>query len=111
MSNNGIILYRRPGCPYCTWLRRSLRAKRLAFTEIDIWADPRAAAFVRSVADGNETVPTVTVGRHAMVNPSAAEVLSAVAELAPALLPAPCPESWWRRLRPSRRTLDRRGRP
>ncbi|WP_045692556.1 glutaredoxin domain-containing protein [Streptomyces rubellomurinus] len=102
MTTSGIVLYWRPGCPYCTWLRRGLRAKHLTFTETDIWSSPEAAAFVRSVADGNETVPTVTVNRHAMVNPSATEVLSAVAEHAPALLPAPRPKSWWRRLRRSR---------
>ena len=37
----------------------------MKYTEVNIWKDPAAAAFVRSVADGNETVPTVTVaGRH-----------------------------------------------
>jgi mycoredoxin len=30
--------------------------------EINIWEDPQAAARVRSVANGNETVPTVFVG-------------------------------------------------
>ena len=35
----------------------------------DIWQHPDAAEFVRSVANGNETVPTVTVGDVAVVNP------------------------------------------
>jgi hypothetical protein len=51
-----------------------LRRSGLAFREINIWDDPDAAAFVRSVADGNETVPTVVVGDVHMVNPSARRV-------------------------------------
>jgi hypothetical protein len=43
----------------------------------NIWEDPEAAAFVRSVARGNETVPTVTAGDTVMVNPSASQVLAA----------------------------------
>lgn len=104
MTGDGIVFYWRPGCPYCTWLRRGLRAKRLPFGETDIWSAPEAAAFVRSVAGGNETVPTVTVNGHAMVNPSVAEVLAAVAEHAPGLLPTERPTTpWWRRLRRVRR--------
>jgi mycoredoxin len=48
----------------------------VAFTEINIWDEPDAAAFVRSVANGNEIVPTITVGGAALVNPAAAEVLA-----------------------------------
>jgi inosine-uridine nucleoside N-ribohydrolase len=59
---------------------------RLPVTKVNIWRDPDAAAFVRSVADGNETVPTVTVAGHSMVNPSRRELLAAVREHAPHLL-------------------------
>jgi len=69
-----IVVYSRPGCPYCFTLRAGLRRAGLEFREIDIWEHPEAAAFVRSVARGNETVPTVTVGDVSMVNPSAKRV-------------------------------------
>lgn len=46
----------------------------MAFTEVDIWQDPAAAAAVRAVADGNETVPTVHVAGQWLVNPRAAQV-------------------------------------
>ena len=69
-----VTVYSRPGCPYCFMLRAGLRRADVPFTEIDIWQDPDAAAFVRSVANGNETVPTVTVGDVSMVNPSAKRV-------------------------------------
>jgi hypothetical protein len=58
-------------------------------TEVNIWEDPSAAAFVRSVAGGNETVPTVTVGGRSFVNPSAETVLDAARELAPSAVGAP----------------------
>ena len=69
-----VVVYTRPGCPYCFTLRAGLRRAGVAFREINIWEDPEAAAFVRSVANGNETVPTVTVGDVSMVNPSARHV-------------------------------------
>lgn len=74
----GVVVYWRPGCPYCMKLRLRLRFTKLEYTEVNIWRDPEAAAFVRSVADGNETVPTVTVGGKAMVNPSKSQVVEAV---------------------------------
>ncbi|MFC3983497.1 hypothetical protein [Streptosporangium jomthongense] len=62
---------------------------RLRHSEVNIWKDPDAAVFVRSVADGNETVPTVTVAvaGEAMVNPSRSRLFEAVREHAPHLMP------------------------
>lgn len=80
-----IEFYWRPGCPYCRALRGPLRRSGLPLREINIWDDPRAAARVRSVADGNETVPTVFVGSHAMVNPSMGQVMAAVRDHTPSL--------------------------
>ncbi|MFC7342565.1 glutaredoxin family protein [Saccharopolyspora griseoalba] len=75
-----VTVYSRPGCPFCMSLRSGLERAGLDFTEIDIWQDPDAAAVVRSIADGNETVPTVVVGGWKAVNPSASEVLAAAGE-------------------------------
>lgn len=80
-----VEFYWRPGCPFCRALRGPLRRSGLPVREINIWEDPRAAERVRSVADGNETVPTVFVGSHAMVNPGMTRVLAAVREHAPDL--------------------------
>lgn len=88
-DREGVVVHWRPGCPYCMKLRLLLRLARLPFTEVNIWKDGDAAAYVRSVADGNETVPTVTVAGVPMVNPSRREVLDAVARHAPHLLPGP----------------------
>jgi len=72
-----VEVYWRPGCPFCRMLLRSLRRSGLVLREVNIWEDPEAAARVRSVADGNETVPTVFIGDQALVNPSMRQVLHA----------------------------------
>ena len=83
-----IDYYWRPGCPFCMMLERSLSSYELPLSAHNIWDDPEAAAYVRSVADGNETVPTVRIGSVALVNPSPGEVLTTIASEAPELLPA-----------------------
>jgi glutaredoxin-like protein len=86
MSEREVVVYWRPGCPFCWKLRTGLRRRGLPTREVNIWTDPEAAATVRGIADGNETVPTVMVGEVAMVNPSPAQVIEAVRTQAPELL-------------------------
>ncbi|MEV8236865.1 glutaredoxin domain-containing protein [Rhodococcus sp. NPDC077669] len=64
------LIYWRPGCIFCLRLRVALllRGKNAVWTNIR--ADAAAAARVRSVNDGNETVPTVFVGTGHRTNPS-----------------------------------------
>ena len=73
-AHASITLYTRPGCRYCFLLRQRLRLRRLTFTEINIWTEPDAAAAVRTVAGGNETVPTVHVAGEWLINPRAEHV-------------------------------------
>jgi glutaredoxin-like protein len=73
-----VVVYWRPGCPFCSMLISRLDSLGLSYAMRNIWDDPDAAAFVRSVAGGNETVPTVTVGDVAIVNPRPGEVLAAL---------------------------------
>lgn len=94
-----IVVYTRPGCPYCFTLRAGLRRAGLKFREINIWADPDSAAFVRSVANGNETVPTVVVDDAHMVNPSARRVREV--ERQAGGLPSPRPRFRFRRSAPT----------
>ncbi|MYV93672.1 hypothetical protein GT350_26105 [Streptomyces sp. SID1034] len=86
-DQDGVVLYWRPMCTYCMKLRLRLLFTGLRFVKVNIWRDPDAAAFVRSVAGGNETVPTVTVAGRAMVNPSKRELFEAVRAHAPRSLP------------------------
>ena len=71
-----VTFFWRPGCGFCSRLRRDLLGAGVALDERNIWDDPEAAAFVRSVARGNETVPTVVVRGTALVNPPAREVVA-----------------------------------
>lgn len=82
-----VTVYWRPGCGFCSSLFRGLDERELPYARINIWEDEDGAAFVRSVANGNETVPTVRIGHSALVNPSTTEVLRTVAEEAPGDLP------------------------
>jgi glutaredoxin len=80
MENLAVTLYWRPRCPYCMRLRWQVRRARLRVREINIWKDPEGAARVREITGGDETVPTVTIGTTALVNPSIAELLAAVGD-------------------------------
>ena len=71
-----VTFFWRPGCGFCTRLKRGLLAAGVRLDERNIWDDPEAAAFVRSVARGYETVPTVVVKGTALVNPPAHEVVA-----------------------------------
>lgn len=88
-ADDRITVFWRPGCVFCTMLRGRLRARGVPFDEVNIWDDPEAAAFVRSVARGSETVPTVSIGKICLVNPSSGEVIDTARRVCPQLvLPA-----------------------
>lgn len=72
-----VEVFWRPGCPYCSMLRRGLARRGVAATWRDIWDDEDARGFVRSVNGGCETVPTVRVGTTVLTNPSGAQVARA----------------------------------
>jgi len=68
-------------------LERSMTNAGLPFEKFNIWDDPEHAAFVRSAADGNETVPTLRIGEISLVNPSLGQVVEAMKTATPHLLP------------------------
>lgn len=96
-----VEFYWRPGCPFCMRLRRGLHRRGLPIEAINIWEHPDAAARVRAVADGNETVPTVFIGERALVNPTVAQVESLLREVDPGLAATldsrPARRAWWKR--------------
>lgn len=73
-----VTLYWRPGCGFCMALRNRLDQLGVAYSAVNIWDDAEAAATVRAANDGNELVPTVTVGQVTLSNPSAAAVVAAM---------------------------------
>lgn len=74
----GVVVYFRDGCPFCARLRMALRRHRDRVTWVDIWADDDARAYVASVNDGNETVPTVVIDGVPHTNPAPSVVVAAV---------------------------------
>ena len=87
MTPDSVNYYWRPGCPFCTMLRRGLDKAGIQTVDHNIWDDPEAAATVREHAGGNETVPTVVIDGVGMVNPSASDVAEYLMKTAPHLLP------------------------
>jgi mycoredoxin len=75
-----ITVYWRPGCPFCGSLFRQLERADVPHVRVNIWDDPEAAAIVRGIARGNETVPTVTVGDVGLVNPDVRQILALVGD-------------------------------
>lgn len=81
-----IEVFWRPGCPFVGGVGRVLDEAGVPTNLRDISENPDDAAIVRSIADGEETVPTLIVGPVALVNPSARLVMATLREHAPHLL-------------------------
>jgi mycoredoxin len=76
-----VTMYSTPWCGYCHRLQGQLDREGVAYTVIDIEEQPDAAAYVREVNGGFETVPTVVFADgSALTNPSLAQVLARVAQ-------------------------------
>ena len=70
-----LTIYSTVWCGYCQRLKAQMSREGITFTEIDIEADPEAAAFVQSVNGGNQTVPTLVFpDGTAMTNPPIGKV-------------------------------------
>ena len=87
MTADTIHLYWRPGCGFCSRLRRGLERAGIETVDHDIWQNPDDAAIVRHHANGNETVPTIVVGGVGLVNPSLTQLAAHLRRHAPHLLP------------------------
>jgi mycoredoxin len=85
-ENDEVVIYWRPNCMFCLDLLLRLTFTRLRYRKVNIMNDPGARAFVRSVAAGNETVPTAVVAGRALVNPSKRQLIEAVRTHAPQAL-------------------------
>jgi glutaredoxin 3 len=60
-----ILIYTKPGCPYCVAAKRLLTSKGAAFTEIDISGKPDVRSQMIAKANGSTTVPQIFIGtRH-----------------------------------------------
>ena len=70
-----MTIYSTTWCGYCQRLMTQLDRDGVPYLTVDIEQDPAAAEFVRSINDGNQTVPTVVFpDGSALTNPSVAQV-------------------------------------
>jgi glutaredoxin-like protein len=74
-EERAVVIYWRPGCVFCARLRGRLGRTGRRATWVNIWQDEAAAAYVRSVNDGDETVPTVVIDGEPHTNPEPQLVL------------------------------------
>ncbi len=87
-----VHVYWRPGCVACRSLRMGLSEAGVVADWHNIWEDEAAAEYVRSVANGNETVPTLVVDGRPMVAPSSRAALREIEAAAPELVR--CTRRW-----------------
>ena len=81
MSNATLVtVYTTTWCGSCKRLKAQMVRAGIEYTEVDIEADPAAAAFVASVNGGNEMVPTLKFpDGTTLTNPPIAEVTARLA--------------------------------
>ncbi|HJL75808.1 MAG TPA: glutaredoxin domain-containing protein [Acidimicrobiales bacterium] len=77
-TGSDVTVYWRPGCGFCHKLFQRFDRAGIERTEHNIWEDPEARTYLRTVTGGNETVPTVVVGGQILVNPRPEEVVALV---------------------------------
>jgi glutaredoxin len=61
LPQGGAIMYCTSWCPECRLARRWFEAHGIEYTEVDVNANPAAAAQVRQWADGNLVTPTFDI--------------------------------------------------
>ena len=59
MENPSVIMYVKPGCPYCQKARDYYHEKNIAFTEYDAQNDPQRKKEMLEIAGGDQTVPCI----------------------------------------------------
>ncbi|GHD07935.1 glutaredoxin domain-containing protein [Zhihengliuella salsuginis] len=67
VERGGVVVFWRPGCTFCLRLMWTLRARLGDVYWVNIWKDDDAAARVRSINKGNETVPTLVTDTETFV--------------------------------------------
>lgn len=73
-GQTGVAVYWRPGCSFCMVLAGRVRKVADRAVWVDMWQDPDASAWVKSVNSGNEVAPTVLIDGVPHTNPAPALV-------------------------------------
>lgn len=54
-----VIIFTKPGCPYCAAAKEDFRTRRVAFSERNVLSDREALAHMLSLNGGKRLVPTI----------------------------------------------------
>jgi glutaredoxin 3 len=54
-----IIIYTKPGCPYCAAAKQDLEARAVDFVEIDVYTSPGAREELAELTGGMNVVPVI----------------------------------------------------
>ncbi len=57
-----VIIYTKPGCPYCTAALKDLEERNVSYEEISTKDNPRALEEVKRLSDGKGIVPILVSG-------------------------------------------------
>jgi mycoredoxin len=77
-----VTMYTTSWCGYCVRLKKMMQHEGIAFAEVNIETDDRAADLVMQANGGNRTVPTlVFADGTALTNPSIDQVKAQLAAL------------------------------
>jgi glutaredoxin len=79
-AERGVAVYWRPGCPFSDPLRVAVRKHRDEIAWVNIWEDDAGRAYVASVNEGYETVPTVVIDGTPHTNPRTELVKRAIGD-------------------------------
>ena len=79
-ADGAVVVYWRRGCPFTARLRLTLGRHAREAVWVDVWADPDASTYVRSVNGGDEVVPTVVIDGQPRTNPPPRLVSRALAD-------------------------------
>ena len=67
IEKGGVVIFWRPGCPFCERLDQGLGEDGQRALWVNIWEDSQAEDFVKSVNNGNAVVPTVATSTKSFV--------------------------------------------
>ena len=74
-----VTMYSTTWCGHCRRLKRQLADEGVSFVEVDLDEDPTHDRRIIAATGGYRTVPTIEIDGRLLVNPTAREVLAALA--------------------------------
>jgi len=54
-----VVIYTKPGCPYCAAAKKSYDDKGVSYDELDVKSDPEIAEKAQGLAGGTKIVPVI----------------------------------------------------